>query len=49
MFALLKDESLLEAYQEALRMELEPSFLELLRIEIESRKQDGGRPLYTTQ
>ncbi|MCM3339537.1 sporulation histidine kinase inhibitor Sda [Paenibacillus sp. MER TA 81-3] len=49
MFALLKDESLLEAYQEALRMELEPSFVELLRIEIESRKQGGSHLHHTTQ
>ncbi|MCY9579067.1 sporulation histidine kinase inhibitor Sda [Paenibacillus alvei] len=39
---LLTDESLQEAYQEAVRMQLETLFVDMLHAEIEFRKKQAG-------
>lgn len=43
MYMLLTDESLQEAYQEAVRMELETLFIDMLLAEIESRGKQAGK------
>ncbi|MDT8977199.1 MULTISPECIES: sporulation histidine kinase inhibitor Sda [Paenibacillus] len=39
MYTLLTDESLQEAYQEAVRMQLEATFVDMLLAEIEYRRK----------